>query len=339
MDAAVRSVSSAWVKGIVELFQNFPLDVPALFLEAGLQFESLNDHDARFPPERISALWDLAIAGTNRPDIGLAMPDVVHPASLDSVAYVMLTCPHLLRGLERFLRYLRIVSDAADIALHEEEGGYALTIALEGGGRDVPRARIEFVVVTILNICRWLSGRDMRPLAVDFPYSPPADLGPYHRAFHCPLQFDAPIHKLHFSTADLMAPLPMANPELAAMYDRMAWDHLKRIGGGKASNRIRELVIRRLPDGDPLRADIAREMCLGERTLQRRLQEEGTSFHELVDDIRRELAQNYLTQSDAAISQITYLLGFGDQSAFFRACKRWFDKAPGDYRKCARNSR
>lgn len=329
---AVRTVSGAWVKGIVELFEGLRLDVPALFRDAGLDISELKNPDVRFSPERISGLWELAIERTGNPDIGLAMPNVPHPASFDSIAYVMMSCPHLLAGLERFLRYMRIVSDAANIEMHEEEGGYGMTVTLESGGHDVPRARIEFVLVTILNLCRWLTGRDMHPIAVDFPHPEPLNLKPYQDAFRCPLHFNAKVHQLHFSTADLTAPLPMANPELAAMVDRMAGERLKQLDSKGVSYKARELIVRRLPDGDPLRADVAKEMCLSERTLQRRLQEEGTSFNELVDDTRRELADQYLRKSDLTLAQVAYLLGFADQSTFFRACKRWFDTSPGDYR-------
>jgi AraC-like DNA-binding protein len=327
-----RTVSAAWIKGMVELFEALGLDLPGLFADAEVDLEAVHDRDARFLPERISRLWELAIERSGNPDIGLALPEQAQPANFDSIAYVMMNSPHLLAGVERFLRYMRIVSDAADIALHEEESGYGMTITLESGGRPIPRARIEYVQVRILNNFRWLTGRNLQPIAVDFPYPAPADTAAYQAAFRCPLRFDAEVHQLHFSHADMMAPLPMANPELAAMHDRMADEHLSRLDHNHPSYRIRELIARRLPDGDPLRADIAREMCLSERTLQRRLQEEGTSFNQLVDDTRRDLARQYLGKSDLTLTEVAYLLGFADQSTFFRACKRWFDTSPGDYR-------
>lgn len=330
--APAGTVSAAWVKGIVELFQALELNTPALFQKAGLNIEDLNDSNARFSPETVSTLWNLAVEHSGNPDIGLARPDLAHPVSFDSIAYVMMSCPHLLAGLERFLQYLRIVSDAANIGLHKEQGGYALTLTLEGNGRPVPRARIEFVLITILNLCRWLTARNIQPSAVDFPYPPPANTKAYEDAFRCPLRFNAEMHQIHFAAADLTAPLPMANAELAAMVDRMAGEHLQRLASTGLSQKIRELVIRRLPDGDPLRADLASELCMSERTLQRRLHEEGTTFNELVDDTRCKLAEQYLRKSDLTLAQAAYLLGFADQSTFYRACKRWFNTSPGEYR-------
>jgi len=92
------------------------------------------------------------------------------------------------------------------------------------------------------------------------------------------------------------------------------------------------MIIRRLPDGEPRRDEIADELCMSERTLQRRLEEEGTSFIQLMDDTRRELAGQYLGRLQLSLAQAAYLLGFADQSSFFRACRRWFDLSPGQYR-------
>jgi AraC-like DNA-binding protein len=71
---------------------------------------------------------------------------------------------------------------------------------------------------------------------------------------------------------------------------------------------------------------------MSERTLQRRLEEEDTSFVQLLDDTRRELAEQYLGRLNLSLAQAAYLLGFADQSSFFRACRRWFDLSPGQYR-------
>src|SRR5512134_135589 len=157
------TIASAWIKGIVRLFESVGLTVPELFRDAGLDLREVANHDARFDPDRISALWELAVARSGNPYLGLAMPDMAHPGSVDVIVHLMMTCPNLLTAVERFLRYLRIVSDAAEIRLVPEHGGHGLTIRLVGGERPIPRARVDFVVVTLLNIMRWLTGLNLRP--------------------------------------------------------------------------------------------------------------------------------------------------------------------------------
>jgi AraC-like DNA-binding protein len=95
---------------------------------------------------------------------------------------------------------------------------------------------------------------------------------------------------------------------------------------------VREAIVRRLPDGEPRRDEVAGELRMSERTLQRRLETEATTFLQLLDDTRRELAEQYLGRLNLSLAQAAYLLGFADQRSFFRACKRWFKLSPGQYR-------
>jgi len=238
-----------------------------------------------------------------------------------------------LRGaFDRLIRYLLILSDAFTMTLSEERAGYRVTFVLFGGDRPVPRQRIEFIVVTLIGFCRWISGREVYPLAIELPYPAPSDPAPYRAAFRCPVSFDAPRNSLLFAEADMTAPLPTSNPQLAELHERFAGEYLKHFDHAQTSYRAREVIIRRLPDGEPRRDEVAGELRMSERTLQRRLEEEATSFVQLLDATRRELAEQYLGRLHLSLAQAAYLLGFADQSSFFRACKRWFDRSPGQYR-------
>ena len=130
----------------------------------------------------------------------------------------------------------------------------------------------------------------------------------------------------------MAAPLPTSNPQLAEMHERFAGEFLRHFDHAQISYRVRELIIRRLPDGEPRRDEVAHELCMSERTLQRRLEEEATSFVQLLDDTRRELAEQCLGRLHLSLAQAAYLLGFADQRSFYRACRRWFHVSPGQYR-------
>ncbi|MGH8808056.1 MAG: AraC family transcriptional regulator [Noviherbaspirillum sp.] len=327
-----KTTSAAWVKGIAETLAAAGVDVCAVFKDAEMDMALLTDPHARYATTKISILWEAAHRRSGNPAIALAASHVVRPASLDALAYTMMTSSNLLLGLERFERYLRVVSDATVISLHKDCNGYRLKLEIDGGGRPVPRQRADYILVTLLNILRWISGRNLHPAAVSFAHSDPADRQPYENAFQCPLHFNAPVYGLLLSTADLTCPLPTSNPVLAELHERYVGEYLDRLDNNSVIHSIRKLIIRQLPDGEPLRGHAAKALHMSERTLQRRLQEEGTSFHQLVDDIRRELARQYLTQPQITLAQVTYLLGFSDQSIFSRACKRWFDVPPRQYR-------
>jgi AraC-like DNA-binding protein len=331
-DGDQHSCAAFWVKGVVETLKAEGLDAAALLDEAGLDIAALSNPDSRFPTERVSLLWELAVARSGNPAIGLLHSNLVKPASFDVVAYVLMSSPNLLGILERVVRYVSILSDAASIVVTEHHEGYRMTLELFGGGRSVPRQRVEFDLMTFLSFCRWVTNRDLRPLALELRFPPPADPKPYQDAFKCPVRFNASANALLFARADVISPLPTAHPLLAEVHERLASEHLQRLDHAQTSSRARAAIIRRLPDGEPRRTEIASALEMSERTLQRRLETEGTSFQRLLDDTRRELAQQYLSQTDLSVADAAYLLGFAAQSTFFRASKRWFGTSPRHYR-------
>jgi AraC-like DNA-binding protein len=321
-----------WVKSIAETLEAAGLDTHALFEEAGLELAAMSDADARFPTEGISLLWQLAVTRSGNPAIGLASSSVVKPGSFDVVAYAMMSSPNLLGMLERAVRYVDILSDAATLTITDNHEGHRLILELFGGEHPVPRERFEFDLMTLLSFFRWVTNRDLRPLALELRFPPPADVQPYQDAFKCPLRFTAPLNALLFARADVTLPLPTANAELAGVHERIASEHLQRLDHAQTCHRTRAVIIRHLQDGEPRRPKIAAILGMSERTLQRRLTAEGTSFQRLLDDTRRELAQHYLGQSNVSLADIAYLLGFSNQSSFFRASRRWFGSSPRDYR-------
>ena len=326
------TTAAIWVKGIADMLAAEGLDARALLAAARIDPAELDAPGARLPTEKISRLWELASERSGNPAIGLAQHHVVRPASFDMVGYTMMSCADLRGAVDRLIRYLLILSDALTMTMSKERGGYRLTFVLLGGARPVPRQRIEFIFVTLIGFCRWISGREVHPLAIELPYPAPADPAPYRVAFRCPVSFDAPRNSLLLADADMTAPLPTSNPILAELHDRFAGDYLRHFDHAQTSYRVREVIIRRLPDGEPRRDQAASELCMSERTLQRRLEQEATSFIQLLDDTRRELAEQYLGRLHLTLAQAAYLLGFADQSSFFRACRRWFELSPGQYR-------
>jgi AraC-like DNA-binding protein len=327
-----RTTAAIWVKSIAEVLASEGLDVGALLAAAGIDPAELETAGARLPSENISRLWELAVEKSGNPAIALAQHHIPRPQSFDVVGYTMMSCADLHAAFERLIRYLLILSDALTMTMSEEHAGYRITFVLLGGDRLVPRQRIEFIFVTLIGFCRWISGREVYASAMELPYPAPADLTPYRAAFRCPVTFNASRNSLLLSHSDMRLPLPTSNPVLAEMHDRFAGEYLRRFDHAKTSYQAREVVIRRLPDGEPRRDQVAGELGMSERTLQRRLEEESTSFGQLLDETRRELAEQYLGRLNLTLAQAAYLLGFADQSSFFRACRRWFDVSPAQYR-------
>jgi AraC-like DNA-binding protein len=327
-----RTTSAVWVRGIAEMLAAEGLDVASLFAAAGIDLAALQGPAVRLSTEKLSHLWELAVERSCNPAIALAQHQVARPESFDVVGYTMMSCADLHGAFERLMRYLLILSDALTMTMTEEADGLRIDFVLFGGERPIPRQRIEFIFITVVGFCRWICRSDVSPRAVELAYPGPADLAPYRSAFRCEVSFGAERNSLTFARADMNRALPTFNAQIAELHERFAGEYLRHFDHAQTSFRVREAIVRRLPDGEPRRDDVAVELRMSERTLQRRLEQEQTSFVQLLDDTRRELADQYLGRLHLSLAQAAYLLGFADQSSFFRACRRWFKVSPGQHR-------
>src|ERR1700760_4800539 len=332
IEGMTKRTAAVWGKGIAEMFAAEGLDVASLFAAAGIDPCALEGPSARLQTEKISHLWELAVERSRNPELALSQHDVARPASFDVVDYTMMSCADLRGAFDRLIRYLLILSDALTMTTVDEKGGLRISFVLFGGERPVPRQRIEYIFVTLIGFCRWICRNHVSPRAIEIAYARPADVTPYRTAFGCPVTFDAERNSLLFAHADMKLALPTFNPQLAELHERYAGEYLRHFDHAQISYRVREAIVRRLPDGEPRRDEVAAELRMSERTLQRRLEEEKTSFVQLLDDTRRELADQYLGRLHLSLAQAAYLLGFADQPSFFRACRRWFKVSPAQYR-------
>ena len=328
-----RTSSSTWIKGVARMFASQGLDVPRLFRAVGIDTALLEQADTRLPADRVTQLWELAVAWSGNASLGLDRELALRYVDFDVVGYAMLSSPDLRAGLEAFARYLALISDAATFVLQPHGPGAWLVLGHTGNTLRVPRQRQEYGMLALLMLCRWLTRREIRPLAAEFIFPEPVDFRPYRLAFECPLSFDQAATRILLSDADLDAAIPSRNASLYALHEKIMAGRLAGLGNARISYRVSAEIMRRLPQGEPRREDVATSLALTDRTLQRRLHADGTSFQALLDGARRELACKYLADGHYSLGQVADLVGFVDQSNFFRACRRWFGLPPGQYRQ------
>jgi len=303
-----------------------------MFKQLGLDFAALDDPDARFPQDSMTRLWQLAVELSGNEAIGLNMARVVRPASFHVVGYALMSSRTLAEGFERLVRYQRIIAESSDLSFRLGPEGYSLILTVHGDHLPTTRHSSEASLACALALSKRLSGRPIQPRRVLIQGPQPKNIEPYKVAFHSPLVFGAAHDALIFERADMEAPLPTANEAMAVLHDRFAGEYLARFSESRVTHRVRQVLCRILPQGEPKRETLAQALHLSQRTLQRRLQEEGTSFQALLDDTRRELAEQYLAQPGMTLLETAYLLGFADPSNFYRAFRRWFDVTPSEFR-------
>jgi AraC-like DNA-binding protein len=329
-----RTSSCSWVRGVLGMFCDSGIDVARLVPAAGIDPRRLEDPSGRFDADEVSALWQLAVAWSGNPALGLDREAAARHVNYDIVAYAMASCDTLRTGLQALARYMAVISDAATFELLPEGDDGWLVLGGTGFARPVPRQRYAYGLLSLVVICQWVTRRRLVPLAVEFKYPAPPELARYREVFGCgALRFECPENRMRVAAADLAASVPSRNPAMLALHENVLRERLDALGGSSTSYRVSAEIVRRLHKGEPRREEIAASLAIAERTLQRRLHEENTSFQQLLDDARRELARKYLSEEKYALGEVADLLGFVDQSNFQRASRRWFGEPPGQYRK------
>ena len=187
---------------------------------------------------------------------------------------------------------------------------------------------------TVTTLCRNIASSDFNPTTVEFQHDAPADTFEHRRLFRCPIKFGAPLNRLHFASSNLTLPIAKADAGLCALLDRHAEELLAKYPPRDSLvDQVRSIITTEFRGGDPSLEHVAAQLGLTPRTLQRKLQELGTSHNELLEQMRRQLAMRYLREREMAICEVAYLLGFSESSSFHRAFKRWTGLTPKEFRK------
>jgi AraC-like DNA-binding protein len=185
-------------------------------------------------------------------------------------------------------------------------------------------------------VIRKLAGDAVRPVVVCLELPQPArgeDREVIEAALRCPIEFDASISSIALEPALLAQKVVGADPVVEAAMLRYVEEVTSRLPEQGTAGRVRRQVLATLQTGEPTVETIARQLGTTSRTLQRRLHDEGTSFQQVLDEVRREVAVTHMRGRRATIDEVAFLLGFEKPSSFHRAFKRWTGVTPGEFRR------
>ena len=286
------------------------------------------DNDARISPAQFCVAWAEAIRLTGKPDLALAIARATPPGAFGIVEYVCRAAPTLGDALRQWVRYLNLLDDAVEVALEIDAERAYLRVVRES---EAPApASHELCFALVAKYARELAVQPFRVIRVDFTHD--ADAAAYRAWFDAPVAFGAETSQLVLPRSALELALRTADPALLAILTRAADDLARATERDPSAAAQVARVLRDLLRDDAVSIEqVAKRLGVPARTLQRRLKDEGTSFQVIRDTTRKELAQRYL-DARMSIAEISFLLGFSEPSAFFRAFKRWTGLTPAEAR-------
>lgn len=235
--------------------------------------------------------------------------------------------------MNRMARYNRLVGERGLTSVEQTNHGIKICFHDNRDSPAVAAVVVDIAMSILLDMCRMNAGAALRPIQASLRRSQPAAGDVYERFFGCPVRFGARENAFVLASADVDRVLPSFNRQLASMFDRMLAEEVARLDKSDVVARCKAALLENLCSGEISEEDTAKRLHMSPRTLQRKLSQAGTTYMQLVDDTRREIALRYIDDPLISITDITFLLGFSYPSAFTRAYKRWTGKTPTESRE------
>jgi AraC-like DNA-binding protein len=308
------------------------LDRAQLLGEVGVDAAVLEDRDSRLPVETFARVWGLISARARDRVLALEWLRTWKITDAGLMGYLLSHLRSIREAAQTMNRFGRLVNEGAKAELVEGTASsrirYGLAPVLVA-----TQHVAETMLASLTTFLRGVGGQSFSPIAVRVPHPATSRTPALERFFGTPIQHEAGEVSLEFPTELLDRPLPGADPVLAAYLRKQVEAVVQQVDAPNAvSQECARRIAERLGAGEPSQALIARQMGMSERTLQRRLQAEKTSFNELLEQARRTIACSYLADRKLAAYEVSFLLGYSEPATFFRAFKRWTGKTPLEYR-------
>jgi len=332
----MSGVSSQWTRLIAQVADAGGVPARELFGEIGMDYGLLGDPDARFEQDHLTRFWTELVARTGNEHLPLQAVRLMTPSAYHFIGYLMMSSATLRDCLDKRVRYDWLVSGSARTELREEPGGVAIVCVIGGERLPVVRQSYELACVCVVEMVRWLLQRRVVPLYARFTHDGPADPQPMRDYVGCPITYRAAENSLCFSLADTRAPLPTADGEIARFHETLITDYIANASRPAFVQDVRRYLHERLPDGLPNMDEVAAHFHMSESSFYRRLAQDRVRYADVLDGVRRQLAEYHLKQGRLSVLEIAMLVGYAEPSAFFRACKKWFGASPKEYRAASR---
>jgi AraC-like DNA-binding protein len=316
----------------LRVLEAYGVSGPRFARRLGVPVRALESLNLRLSGSVIDAGFRNAMALIADPAFALRAADHWHPSHLKALGYAWLVSGSLYTALSRLERFICIPAGRTLLTCTETEGGLCTTYDTGRGDTELGHAMADFGLSLIISMCRANFGGTVHLLSVSLRRPVPANPEPYQRFFNCEITFGADRDAFVLPWKIVNRPLPTANAEFAQIFDDILVSELAQLTGADLVHRCRRFLMESLSSGEPTEERLADAMSMSRRTLQRKLAEHGLSYRAILDKIRHDLARRHLSSDGKSLTDIAFLLGFSEQSAFARAFKRWQGISPSEYR-------
>ena len=313
------------------------VEVDLLLRRAGLTHQQIDDPSARLAVQNQIRFLDLAATTLKDECLGFHLAQKFDLRMGGLFYYVLASSDTLGDALQRGVRYSAIVNEGITLRLREGQG-ISINFEYAGVPRHGDRHQIEFSMAALVRICRQLTNRRLQASRVRFAHRCSNDTAELRAFFGGDVTFGAAVDEVPFPISIKQIGLVDADPYLNDLLIKYSEEAVAARSTNRSpfGSKVENLIALQLPHGKARAGEIARMLGVSQRTLARRLASEGLTFSAVSQQLKGDLAERHLADAALPISEIAWLLGYQDVSAFTHACKRWTGKAPRAIRQALR---
>jgi AraC-like DNA-binding protein len=321
-------------RAYVSAFERLGYDVDRLLQAIGFRRSDADDPDALIPCEVCGALFGLASQERRLKNLSVRLAAETSIGTFELLDYLIVTSETVGEGLRQFARYVVLVAPSLRIDIHDDQD----PIRIEWVGAPSLTFGIEYSVTLVVRNLRIETEGRVSFESVSFRHQPD-DASEIELVLGCPVRVGAAWSGLSMPRDAWRVPLRRRDPILR----RMLESHPRAVPAQLAVTEglaigLHRVLTARLARGQPEIDVVARDLGMSSRTLQRRLSQQGLSYQQVLDRVRRETAEKSIADSSLSIGEVAYLVGYSEPAAFHRAFRRWTGTTPQTYRQRLRNT-
>ncbi|MCB0637159.1 MAG: AraC family transcriptional regulator [Lewinella sp.] len=306
----------------------------------GLDLPTLRAEETRLPEDVYAAILDGILQATGDHHFGLHAAEHLNLATAGLICQIVQTSPTVGEAIRHSCAFSQLGCRAVDLSLEQGPDGFQLLITpdvtWERRFPEAARQTVDGNLVFLLRVLDSLTHRPQMPRLLTLTRPRPSDSREYDRIFRCPIRFGEKQTALHFTPHELDQPVLTSDYQLLQLLVGQATQRLQALEQEQGfARQVEQVILGMMRPDFPTVEQAARNLNLSVRSLQRRLREEDTSYKQVLEQLRREMAFDYLRQPGLSVNEIAHLLNYADSSAFIRSFKRWTGRTPEAYRALA----
>ena len=303
-----------------------------LLANTGIGQNQLSDPSARLTYQQILLLAENLIRLCPDETLGLDLGKAININQFGMLGYAILSCADLRSAIRLGIKYHSLVDPAFTFEAVEQGDVTAIRLTSHIPFEPMYRLLCDVFIGIFATLARFLTGDEINAREVHLNCARPDYAHAYEELTRCPVLFDQPRTEFIIDTALLSTPLAMADSATAAMAEAQCAEILTRMGPKEGIvAKVRRILLGN-PGSFPPVDTVASQLATSTRTLSRSLQDVGTSYQRILDEVRKEMAIEYLRNSNLPIEELAALVGYSDPSNFRKAFRRWTGHAPSYYR-------